>query len=511
MANYHERKNQSAPYQELEEFHGPDLNISSRNSITRYNDCDNRIDRSMELNPTVIVPDDTFTVGQAINSLGFGGFQVKLSLVTGLCWMADSMEITILSILSPTLHCDWSITRYEQAVTTTVVFLGMVLSSTFWNNLSDRYGRKKTLTLCGVLLFYYGFLSSFAPNFMWILLLRGLVGFAIGCVPQSVTLYAEFLPAEQRAKCVVLLDCFWALGACFGVVLALILMPSLGWRWLLGISTIPLLLFSLFTPWLPESVTFDLLSGRTDRALNTLERVAQENNKPMPVGRLVLDRMQPSSKSRWGELLSREMCKTTILLWIIWMASAFCYYGIVLITTELLNSSSEQCNSQILKSESDAKCQGNCKLTRGDYIDILWTTLAEFPGIFSTIFLIEKLGKKLTMVIQLLLFALVVCLLSKACILSRFVLTIGLFLTRGLIAGVFQAAYVYTPEMYPNYLRDTGVSTCTAMARFGAMITPYVALIVLQSSSLTAMGIYAITAISAAVAIILLPVQGRTC
>lgn len=39
-----------------------------------------------------------------------------------------------------------------------------------------------------------------------LLLLRGLVGFAIGCVPQSVTLYAEFLPTKQRAKCVVLLD-----------------------------------------------------------------------------------------------------------------------------------------------------------------------------------------------------------------------------------------------------------------------------------------------------------------
>lgn len=64
----------------------------------------------------------------------------------------------------------------------------------------------QALTLCGVLLFLYGFLSSLAPSFAWLLLLRGLVGFAIGCVPQSVTLYAEFLPTKQRAKCVVLLD-----------------------------------------------------------------------------------------------------------------------------------------------------------------------------------------------------------------------------------------------------------------------------------------------------------------
>lgn len=85
---------------------------------------------------------DTYTVTQAVNALGFGWFQVKLSLCVGLCWMADSMEMTILSVLGPALHCDWGITRYQQALTTTIVFLGMMLSSTFWGQLSDRCGRK---------------------------------------------------------------------------------------------------------------------------------------------------------------------------------------------------------------------------------------------------------------------------------------------------------------------------------------------------------------------------------
>lgn len=85
---------------------------------------------------------DTFTVAQAVNALGFGWFQVKLSLFVGLCWMSDSMEMTILSVLGPALHCDWGISRYQQAMVTTVVFLGMMLSSTFWGSLSDKYGRK---------------------------------------------------------------------------------------------------------------------------------------------------------------------------------------------------------------------------------------------------------------------------------------------------------------------------------------------------------------------------------
>lgn len=43
----------------------------------------------------------------------------------------------------------------------------------------------QALTLCSVLLFYFGILSSMSPNYIWLLILRGLVGFAIGCSPQS--------------------------------------------------------------------------------------------------------------------------------------------------------------------------------------------------------------------------------------------------------------------------------------------------------------------------------------
>ncbi|XP_076237191.1 synaptic vesicle 2-related protein isoform X1 [Calliopsis andreniformis] len=423
--------------------------------------------------------------------------------------MVDSMEITILSILSPSLHCDWGITRYQQALTTTVVFLGMMLSSTFWSNLSDRYGSKQSLTLCAVLLLYYAFLSAFAPNFLWILLLRGLVGFAIGCVPQSVTLYAEFLPAKQRAKCVILLDCFWALGACFEVAIALAIMPNFGWRWLLILSTIPLLVFAVITPWLPESTIFDMRAGRMDRAISTLERVARENKKPLPLGRLVMDRFHQVNRGKLKDVLSKEMYRTSILLWLVWMSTAFCYYGVVLMTTEFFHTSTEQCSSWENNKENNI-CQLDCHLERSDYIDLLWTTLAEFPGIFSTIFAIEKIGRRKTMAFQLVMFAILVCFLSKACLLSRITLTLAIFLARGLIAGVFQAAYVYTPEVYPTHLRSIGVSTCSAMARIGAMVTPYVAQVYFQWSINGAMTVYAVTALCAAIATLALPVETKS-
>lgn len=127
-------------------------------------------------------------------------------------------------------------------------------------------------------------------------------------------------------------------------------------------------------------------------------------------------------------------------------------------------------------------------------------------GIFITIFVIEKFGRKNTMSVQFVIFAICICFLV-ICTERRAVLTVILFFARGIIAGVFQAAYVYTPEVYPTFLRAIGVGSCSAMARLGAMITPYVAQVLLKSSVGLATSVYAIAALLAAVACLALPIE----
>ena len=69
---------------------------------------------------------DTYTVGQALDHLGFGRFQIGLSMMVGFAQIADAMEMMLLSILGPALHCHWHVTEYQQATLTTVVFLGEI-------------------------------------------------------------------------------------------------------------------------------------------------------------------------------------------------------------------------------------------------------------------------------------------------------------------------------------------------------------------------------------------------
>ncbi len=158
-------------------------------------------------------------------------------------------------------------------------------------------------------------------------------------------------------------------------------------------------------------------NGRTEEALAVLRRIADDNGKPMLAGRLIVDDLSSgggpvagsgtspavpggdmnslvslSSDLRWKSplqrLLSPELKLTSLLLWFIWLACAFCYYGMVLMSTELLAGAAlaeeeGDCLNRNRGSGNSTSedCAAGCRvLTSADYTDLLWTTLAEFPG-----------------------------------------------------------------------------------------------------------------------------------
>ncbi|XP_059908976.1 synaptic vesicle 2-related protein [Gadus macrocephalus] len=449
-------------------------------------------------NPT----DDTFMVEDAVEAIGFGTFQWKLSILTGLAWMADAMEMMILSILGPQLHCEWKLPGLQVALLTSAVFIGMMISSSLWGNISDKYGRKTGLKLSVLWTMFYGVMSAFAPVYGWMLVLRALVGFGIGGAPQSVTLYAEFLPMRSRATCILLIEIFWALGTVFEVLLAILVMPTLGWRWLLALSTVPLLIFACLCFWLPESARYDVLTGNQEMALATLKRIAAENGVPMPLGKLVAARQE--SRGKFQDLFSPRFRCTTVLLWFIWFSNAFSYYGLVLLTPELFQESVSCGVSQDRRAEP--RCSLECKaLNSDDYKDLLWTTLSEFPGLLVTLWAIDRLGRRKTMALCFFIYSL--CLIPLYACVGRTSMTVLIFIARAFIAGGFQAAYVYTPEVYPTATRALGLGTSSGMARVGALITPFVAQVMMESSVHLTLSVYCCCCLLAAVASCALPIE----
>ena len=60
----------------------------------------------------------------------------------------------------------------------------------------------------------------------------------------------------------------------------------LGWRWLLALSSLPLLALTILFPVLPESPFFLAATGRAGDATAVLQRVARVNGRALPPGTL---------------------------------------------------------------------------------------------------------------------------------------------------------------------------------------------------------------------------------
>jgi nitrate/nitrite transporter NarK len=112
------------------------------------------------------------------------------------------------------------------------------------------------------------------------------------------------------------------------------------------------------------------------------------------------------------------------------------------------------------------------------------------------------------MALLFLLVCLGLCVLFR-CTGDRTLVTAALFLVRGAASGVFQALYVYTPEVYPTVLRSVGLGACSGMARTGAVLTPYVAQVLMKANVGAAVGVYVLASFAAAVVCFFLPVETK--
>lgn len=156
-----------------------------------------------------------YTLEEAIEKIGFGCFQIKLLFIVSAIWMADAMEMMLLTFLSPAVKCEWDLTQSEEATITTVVFVGMGVGSFFWGRVQDQYGRRRGYLACVVWTLVFGVATAFAGSYGTLLLCRLMVGFGVGGAHVAVTLFSEFLPSDKRAMCILLIEVFWAVGSSF--------------------------------------------------------------------------------------------------------------------------------------------------------------------------------------------------------------------------------------------------------------------------------------------------------
>ena len=179
------------------------------------------------------------SIDEAIEQVGFGRFQRRLLLVCGVTWAADAAEVFLIAFALAGFREEFGLSAGEAGLVVSSTFLGMLVGSWFWGTVSDRIGRRTGFQITIAIFAVFGLASAFAPTALWLAVLRALCGFGLGgAVPLDFSLFAEYLPRRNRGRWLVILESFWGVGTLAAAGLAWILVPTLGWRWLLATSAI---------------------------------------------------------------------------------------------------------------------------------------------------------------------------------------------------------------------------------------------------------------------------------
>lgn len=308
-----------------------------------------------------ILSEGDYTADDAIEAAGMGRFQYILLFITGLCWTAESMEMLLLSFIKQPLQCQWNISDVRAAAITTSVGVGMFLGSISWGVIGDRFGRRVAFIASTAFTFLLGLASAIAPNYITLVLARGAVGFGIGGIPVSFSILMEFLPSSQRGTWGMALSLFWSLGAIFEAAVAMAVLPTLGWRALVAVSSAPLGFVLLLAFFVPESPRYLAARGKLDKAQTVVTRVSELNKRQLPSGRLVATAADVHRKPSPKELLKPGARLLATKIVVMWFVAAFIYYGLVMLQPELITAekSGRRCN-YAAKSCKNANGQEAC-------------------------------------------------------------------------------------------------------------------------------------------------------
>ncbi|NXO81092.1 S226A protein, partial [Sitta europaea] len=335
------------------------------------------------------------------------------------------------------------------------LYMAGVLVGGVFGGLSDRFGRRLVLTWCYLQMAAMGTCSSFAPTFAVYCLFRFLTGMAFsGIVLNSVSLSLEWMPTHMRA----LVGTF--MGYCYTAgqfLLAGVAFAIPDWRRLQLAVSLPFFGFFLYSWWLTESARWLVMVGRSHQALQELQKVARINGKKEEGDKLDIETLRSHMEKEMTASRTRhtvlDLVRTPVLrrislcLCFVWFSTSFAYYGLAM---DLQNF------------EFDI------------YVIQLIFGAVDIPAKLVSILTITYAGRRLTQAGALVLAGLAILANTLVPHELRTLRTALAVFGKGCLAASFNCVFLYTGELYPTVIRQTGMGLANTMSRLGSIMAPLV-------------------------------------
>jgi len=385
-------------------------------------------------------------------------FQIAAVAICTVLNAIDGFDVLAISFAAPMLAEEWALPPRGLGILFSSGLAGMTAGSLLIAPLADRIGRR-WMTLASLLGVTLGmFLSAAAQDAVQLALTRVLTGLGIGAMlPSLTTVVAEYSSTRRRELSISVWATGYPIGATLGGIGAVFVVDSFGWRGifvlggLLSLAMIPIVIWRL-----PESLAF--LATRRPRG--ALERI---NLLLRRVGRQEIDQIpEPpaaQARTRARDVVRGRLGAHSAALWSAFFCVMMSFYFVLSWTPKLLVDAGLRAEQGI---------SGGVLLNLGGIAGALGVgLLASRARPFLTVALTMVAGA-----VSVALFGLLAHWLALAMTLA---LVVG-YVTFGSVVGL----YSIMPSVYPTEVRNTGAGLSVGVGRIGAIVSPFVAGVVLE-------------------------------
>ncbi|MFC2124361.1 sugar porter family MFS transporter [Bacteroidota bacterium] len=200
--------------------------------------------------------------------------------------------------------------------------IGSIIGVAFAGWLSDKYGRKMTLLLCGLLFSISAIGCAISGGFSGLVIYRLIGGMGVGIASMLSPLYiSEISPPKIRGRLVALYQLAIAIGIlCSYFVNAYLLQASSipgyeqsatlrlvfkeeVWRAMLGMEAIPALSFFILIIIIPKSPRWLVVKGKVEEAKGILRKIVGEDEATTEINEIRETLALESEKGSWKMIL----------------------------------------------------------------------------------------------------------------------------------------------------------------------------------------------------------------
>ncbi|MGW1022942.1 MFS transporter [Streptomyces sp. NPDC002577] len=275
------------------------------------------------------------TAQPAVRTAPAGRHRRPEFLVTAVCFAVivfDGYDLIVYGATVPALlqYDRWTLTPAMAGAIGSYALVGMLIGALIAGAVTDTVGRRRVL-LTGVGWFSAAMIGcALAPDATWFGIFRLLGGIGLGGVmPTAVALTAEYADPRRRSLNNAMMFSGYAVGGILAAVLAMTLMPVLGFRFMYAMGAAPLLVLPLLARRVPESLAFLITKGRHEEAARTAARLGIDLPAAgaAPDGRPAADGEPLGQRKRTGimQLAEREHLGPALLF------AAVSFFGLLLV------------------------------------------------------------------------------------------------------------------------------------------------------------------------------------